>query len=444
MKRVLFSPLGVTDPIKFNYDGPMLHIIRNYKPDEVYLFFTKEIAIIEETDQRYTKSISMTGYKGTVHLIKSDIEDPSDFDSFMTRYKKILGDIRSSNPDAEILVNVSSGTPQMISALCLEIASSKSIYKAVQVKTPTKESNIKPREFDIDKEINDLKDNTTNSLRCNEPQILNFRKTIKKSEILSLIKKYDYNAALEILDRSLFPDQNLFELLSHAKCRLNLQYEEATKFALSFNLLPEEGSEANDFIEFFYVMKIKQLKGELSDFVLKITPFMTELLKLYVKRYINLADITEPKDQKGKIVYHFSRTKIAEYDSKLLEYLDSKCKGNEGKDKFEEGFINTFALNHILRYIAENSDLPVKEFNDINRIKNIFGSFTDIEVKVRNTTAHEMVSVTEVLIKQHANKSSDKVIVSIETLLELVFPDNFRKNYLVYDDINRLIESHLE
>lgn len=29
---VLFSPIGRSDPIRGNFDGPFLHIIRNYKP----------------------------------------------------------------------------------------------------------------------------------------------------------------------------------------------------------------------------------------------------------------------------------------------------------------------------------------------------------------------------------------------------------------------------
>ena len=37
MARILFSPIGNTDPITNNYDGAMLHIIREYRPDKVYL-----------------------------------------------------------------------------------------------------------------------------------------------------------------------------------------------------------------------------------------------------------------------------------------------------------------------------------------------------------------------------------------------------------------------
>ena len=37
-KRILFSPVGGTDPIRNCHDGSMLHICRHYKPDIVYLY----------------------------------------------------------------------------------------------------------------------------------------------------------------------------------------------------------------------------------------------------------------------------------------------------------------------------------------------------------------------------------------------------------------------
>ena len=43
MARILFSPIGNTDPITNNYDGAMLHIIREYRPDKVYLYLSKDI-----------------------------------------------------------------------------------------------------------------------------------------------------------------------------------------------------------------------------------------------------------------------------------------------------------------------------------------------------------------------------------------------------------------
>ena len=49
-KKYLFSPIGNTDPIKYLYDGSMLHICRYYKPDVVYLYLSKEMAENHDLD----------------------------------------------------------------------------------------------------------------------------------------------------------------------------------------------------------------------------------------------------------------------------------------------------------------------------------------------------------------------------------------------------------
>ena len=40
-KVYLFSPVGNTDPIRYFYDGSMLHICRVYEPDVVVLYLSK-------------------------------------------------------------------------------------------------------------------------------------------------------------------------------------------------------------------------------------------------------------------------------------------------------------------------------------------------------------------------------------------------------------------
>ena len=55
--KILFSPVGLTDPIKKHLDGPMLHICRNIQPDLCCLFFTRETYKNEQSDNRYSRSI---------------------------------------------------------------------------------------------------------------------------------------------------------------------------------------------------------------------------------------------------------------------------------------------------------------------------------------------------------------------------------------------------
>lgn len=51
--KVLFSPLGRSDPVCGNYDGSFIHILRYKKPQRAYLYMTKEIFDYAEHDKKF-------------------------------------------------------------------------------------------------------------------------------------------------------------------------------------------------------------------------------------------------------------------------------------------------------------------------------------------------------------------------------------------------------
>ena len=51
-----------------------------------------------------------------IEIQKNELEEVQVFDTFMKEYREILNDIRDKNPESEIILNVSSGTPAMKSA----------------------------------------------------------------------------------------------------------------------------------------------------------------------------------------------------------------------------------------------------------------------------------------------------------------------------------------
>lgn len=58
-KKILFSPVGGTDPIKYFRDGSMLHICRHYQPDIVYL--SHEMMEYHRQDNRYVDALKRLG-----------------------------------------------------------------------------------------------------------------------------------------------------------------------------------------------------------------------------------------------------------------------------------------------------------------------------------------------------------------------------------------------
>lgn len=91
-KRILFSPVGGTDPIKYLHDGSMLHICRHYRPDEVVLYMSKEIMEKHKKDNRYVRTIELLGesidHKFDVCVVeKPDFVDVQKYDIYYDLFK---------------------------------------------------------------------------------------------------------------------------------------------------------------------------------------------------------------------------------------------------------------------------------------------------------------------------------------------------------------------
>ena len=47
MMRLLFTCMGTSDPVRGYHDGPMLHIIRHYRPELICVFLSGEAAALD-------------------------------------------------------------------------------------------------------------------------------------------------------------------------------------------------------------------------------------------------------------------------------------------------------------------------------------------------------------------------------------------------------------
>ena len=118
MQKIFFSCFGTTDPVRGMRDGGMLHILRFYRPEAVYLFLSREIAELDRADQRIEKTFAYLqenwdGYCPEVIRQETDISDPSDMDILLEPMQALFQRAATEHPEAEILINLSSGTPQM-------------------------------------------------------------------------------------------------------------------------------------------------------------------------------------------------------------------------------------------------------------------------------------------------------------------------------------------
>ena len=192
MEYVSFSAIGDSDPIRDYYDGPMLHIVRKYRPKKTYLLFTEEMKKRETETECYSRAIKHIAPECGIERIFTNIVNASDFDAFHELYSKFITQINCENPDAKILVNVSSGTPQMKTTMCLEVVSHNVLLQAIQVASHNCKSNRGTRFFDpyidnLDDELMNLIDSLDDApCRCSDPGLIGFSKSMIKNQIKSL------------------------------------------------------------------------------------------------------------------------------------------------------------------------------------------------------------------------------------------------------------------
>lgn len=163
-KKILFSPVGGTDPMALprkktnpadpsntivvspSTDAAMLHIIRYQKPDHIILYFTHEICENEREDQRYTKAIEYISQllkkEITYEIIyRENLTDPHNYNYFYKDFGSILKKIMDKKGDKEVILNITSGTPAMKTALLVLQHLWSSDCKLYQVSTPQRAMN---------------------------------------------------------------------------------------------------------------------------------------------------------------------------------------------------------------------------------------------------------------------------------------------------------------
>lgn len=324
---VLFSPLGDTDPIRDFRDGSMLHIVRHYKPSKVYLIYTSAMEELDKATNCYEIAIKYIHPECEVIKKFTGIENAADFDAFYELFTKYLQEIESENKDAKILVNLSSGTPQMKTTASLEIVTFNTMLYPIQVLSPQRGSNrnsdhFNPQKDDIMDGLENNFDNDPNEQnRCDVPDLISVRRSMLKAEIKSLVESWEYKAAFEKVksNMGLF-SKELFVLVKHAYLR-NIQHKDAKQVLKQHKSLEnklyqiEKPFELAECLEFYNITKLWCQKEMATDFVLRISA-LTERI---AKKELNLGK--RDRTPAYLIIEKLKEKNISGYD-KLFGFLD--------------------------------------------------------------------------------------------------------------------------
>ena len=413
--KILFSPIGTTDPIsKNNYkDGSMLHIARVYKPDKIILYMSKEMLELQDKDDRFRYCIRELDKLNSTHteieiIERANLTKVNEFDFFYEDFKNILDSYtKNLTSEDELLINISSGTPQMKSGLAvLQTMLGYERCRLIQVVTPEGRSNThKHGDCDIDLLWEYCEDNVENfENRCREV-VCPSLSTIKMEEILKKhVLAYDYSAALTIAEE--LPDKitgSYIHLLRYAKARLQLNEIEVDNLKSEYNecdFLPIKKTEQRKVVEYALALEIKRQRGECADFLRAITPLLVELFNNVLKNCFrcDLKDYTET-------VNGAFRWK----DIDVNEELNKLISKDDWKTHYRKKPVSSYHLYIIMKNIPKTDKQMVNAFEIAEKLK-------EVEQKIRNKAAHQMVSVTENKIQDITNMTSDGIMKKIREL----------------------------
>ena len=447
MKTILFSPVGSTDPISGQHDGALLHITRTYRPDLIYLYMSKEMCELEDRDSRYTycldKLKELCGMDFKVQVIRRpELVDVHIFDTFLDEFQQIITGILSENEECELLLNVSSGTPAMKSALQVIAAMSEKNKIPVQVASPKKAYNDSREDVkgeylvDLQWELNE--DNAEDyENRCTVSSSINMAARMKKEIIKKHINAYDYVAALAIAeDMEGFISEDAIRLMKAGVSRLRLDRNTCDKLMAkdSYDIFPFKGREECRIVEYIILQYLKLKKDEYIDFVRGMSPLIFIAVIRIIEKTCgyDLDNITylDPEMQKEGI---FTRKwkPAAESDDDVKA---ARIIVNVGK------FVSNDEAYKLLKIIA----------SDDKEVLELVKELREIEKLLRNPVAHNIASVSPTVIKEFtANKSrkngysANDIMNMLVKLVRKAGINIKNEDFNSYDRMNREIEARL-
>ena len=446
--KILFSPVGMTDPVSEERDsvtkelvavheGALLQICRHELPDKIYLYFSKEACELEQQDHRYLGGMELLGQTlGTqfdIQVIeRPELTEVHLFDEFLQDFRDILTKIRDENPDAEILVNVSSGTPAMKSTLQILASASELNLKPLQVETWSYRPNH-PRECNITQEwkINaDL--SPTAPKRVKESANTNLLYEFNRRILMKLIDTYDYHAAktVALQLRGLIPPK-FMELLDAAIFRSDAKFKDAQqKFRAcgNENLMPSAVQTA----EYFLLLDIYVKKEKYTDFLRALTPFIIEIFDgaLYQMFGIDLQSLTRKKDSLMWDDYALKNSNLYGKFDQLPIYHQNDRKKHRPAPPFPSGYVLSWHLTNLIENLAD----PNKDRQFVTQTIEL----RNIEEAIRNLAAHTMQGFTVSDFRKEVRRSPQELILLLKNYVrnytDIPLTDEFLQSYQVMND----------
>lgn len=443
-RKILFSPVGGTDPMpeKNDYDGAMLHICRVYKVDKVYLYMSQEILKKHEQDNRYIYCLN-----GLSRIINKEIEyemikrgnlvNVHDFDYFYDDFNNILKSICDELDDTdELLINVTSGTAAMMSALVVLAALQNIRCRCIQVTTPNKSMNdhVHSEDYMVEErwECNEdnIPDFTNRTVELKSRPLI----TITNEKIIKEhIRSYDYHAARTVAAGMPEYETSKYKpLIEIAYERYLLNSKGVSKLIRENNIdeskiFPVMSGEWRAIFEYALTLDIRRKRHEYGDFVRTISPVIFEMFNKILEKY--------EKFELEKYTYK-NKSGAKKWDKNKLKPEYAQYLENAYNGKFDyNGFVKSDHLKAIL--------INCKSVSKHLEIIKLVTELRDIEENVRNLAAHEITCITDDIVVQKTKYNCEQIMNKIKKAFTYTTANIKEKDWNIYDVMNDEITARM-
>ena len=427
--KILISAVGTTDPISNNHDAALLHIARNYRPDKIVLVYSQEMMVKQDLINKVLLSIE--GYNPIIEIDSTILNNDEVF--LFDKMYEVMGLIvqKYTNDDDEIILNLSSGTPQIISALFALNRINDYNTQAIQVATPKKGANreYKPlADSEIDALIVENQDNSLDFVdRSIKDKSEKFTQALVKRHLRSLIASFDYQAAEAIINRKEYNKLLSKKKIAYIREKLYdfsrvFKNQSILSDILSFPLDDSQKKALN----YYLMIDVLKEREHIADVLIKAKSLAEFVIEETIK-----------KDHEGLIVFDGNLPKLNPSFpdcEAILDDIDKKMKKSRGIEDTEERIFSVQSTLNLLSYlnILEFYEYDSQLQTAINGILSLNGE--------RNKVAHGLSEIdTRLLSRKKLKQLSENLRLLLVDCLGI---DTSYFNY--YDKQNEELIKMLE
>ena len=427
MGYILFSPVSDRDPCSADRgcpdvyrDGALLHIVRQYRPHKACLFLTERFRNFEEKDRRYSHMLKHVMPEIEIEFANcpDTIPNAALFDRFDDTFREYLEKLHQSNMEDQLLINLSSGTPQMQASLYLLAATLPFQARPIQVLSPSRDSNAGRDSYNADLAENRLGEDGTVECRdakgqkvdltedrCRTVTCINAVRAILVENITQLVGNNDYAAAQGLYNSSkeLFTPR-LPVLLKTASAHLSLNEQEekwVTDHGVCWDefyepVLRAASEEARRCYDYLLYLGTLVDRRALNDYARALSPALTTIMRMRLARAGHDVGLFCSADAKG--VVKLKNILIQQKEPGFMTYLNERYNGF-----FKDSPLSAVQMLHYMEYLKEKKavDLDVRAFQKLRKA----------EADIRNLAAHEMKGITADQVNKATGSSAGKILL---------------------------------